>query len=94
MLTKEMLQAMSPKTVFAKGETTNDPEGIYMTDHRRGDKLIWLAKRGEIHDWTVYLTWAENGYDYCERVGDKTNSEANIRKLVPCNDEAYHLYRK
>lgn len=54
ILTLEMLKAMKPHTVFATGITDNSPDGIFMTNENIGKKLMWVAKRGEIHDWAIY----------------------------------------
>lgn len=93
-LTLEVLKQMPPHEVFAKGTVENSPKGVYMTDNRLGDKLLWIAKRGEIHDWAIYLHWEESGYEHVLRNGDKLTNSDYIRKLVPCNDEALEMYRR
>lgn len=93
MLTIEQLKLLPPETIFAKGITTNDPEGVYMTDYRRGDKMIWMAQRGRIYDWCIYICWEEEGEEYCLSNGDKVSSQFNIKKLVPCDDKAFGMYR-
>lgn len=93
MLTLEQLKSLPPNTVFAKGITINDPKGVYMTSYREGDEMIWVAKRGGIHDWCIYIYWEEAGEEYCLSNGDKVMSKDNIKKLVPCNDEAFNMYR-
>lgn len=99
MLTKEMLQAMPEKTIFATGIISNSPEGVYMTDEHLGRNLRWVAKRGEIHDWTIYMDWEVNTLSKAQQInncalfGDKLTSIPNIRKLVPCDDVALSLYR-
>lgn len=80
MLTKAMLEVMPPNTIFATGEIVDNPEGINMTNS--GKILRWIAKRGWIYGWTILV-----------REGDKVTGEHNIRKLVPCDDEAWKLYR-
>jgi len=92
-MTLQDLKNMAPGTVFAHGIIENSPEGIYMTETRRGDKLIWAAKRGRIHDWAIYIHWAESGLPYAIDHGDKVSTEGNIKKLVPCDDEAFGVYR-
>lgn len=93
MLTLEQLNTLPPQTVFAKGITTNDPEGIYMTDYRKGDTLLWMAIRGAIHDWCIYIYWEELGEEFCLCNGDKVSSKDNIKKLVPCDEKAFSKYR-
>lgn len=103
-LTVDALKAMEPGKVFATGETTNDPEGVFMTREHSGRKLLWIAKRGDAYDWTIYIGWAERepgdhplapiDYDAIMSNGDKIMNDVSIRKLVPCTDEALSLYRK
>ena len=92
-LTLEDLKEMQPFTVFATGITENSPDGIYMTNENLGKKLMWVAKRGEIHDWAIYIHWAEYGEEYVRDYGDKVTSPTNIKKLVPCDEEAFKMYR-
>ncbi len=94
MLTVEQLDAMPQGTIFATGEIENSPEGIYMTNSDIGRKLRWVAKRGGIADWTIYCHWADS-YSIQEvaEEGDKV-PERDIRKLVPCTDEALKRFRR
>lgn len=93
-LTVEELKAMSPGELFEQGEIKNSPDGVYMTDHRQGDTLIWVAKRGGMHDWTIYTAWKESGINFAITNGQKIVTDKYIRRLVPCTDEALALYRK
>ena len=89
-LTLEMLKEMRPGT-FAKGEIVDCPDGINMTNS--GKLLRWVAVRGGIHDWAIYCLFADNSYEEIRRVGDKIHNPKHIRKLVPCTDEAFKMYR-
>lgn len=93
MLTLEMLKAMPEGTVFAQGTIKNSPEGIYMTNYRLGDNLNWIAKRGGIHDWAIYIHWAENDFEWIKENGDKLTGTSNIKKLVQCDEQALQMYR-
>lgn len=93
ILTLEKLKEMNPHTVFATGITDNSPDGIFMTNANLGKKLMWVAKRGEIHDWAIYIHWAENGEEYVRDYGDKVTSPSNIKKLVPCDEKSFSMYR-
>ena len=64
-----------------------------MTNSNIGKKLLWLAKRGAIHDWAIYVHWADRGFDYVLHEGDKV-SKYNVRKLIKCTDEALNMYRQ
>ena len=91
LLTLEDLKSMQPATIFAKGESADSPEGINMTNS--GKTLRWVAVRGGIHDWAIYCHWADKDFDWIRRRGDKVYSASAIRKLCPCNDEAFRRYR-
>ena len=91
LLTLEDLKNMDPKTIFATGEIIDSPEGINMTNS--GKRLRWVAVRGDIHDWTIYCHFADKGLDWIRRQGDKIHSVDNIKKLCPCDDEAFKMYR-
>jgi hypothetical protein len=93
MLTLDQLKAMPPGIVFAQGEVENSPEGVYMTKSFPGRKLKWVAKRGGIHDWAIYIHWADNDYEYVKCHGDKITYEKEIKKLVPCDHDAFKMYR-
>lgn len=84
---------MQPGVVFVSGVIENSPEGIYMTDSDIGRNLVWAAKVGWAHDWVIYCYWESAGLDYALSNGDTVCSESNIRKLVPCDEEAFKRYR-
>ena len=90
MLTLQELKDMEPG-IFATGTTTDDPAGINMTNS--GAELRWVATRGGIHDWAIYIHHAYNDEVWIKANGDKVTGEANIKKLVPCDDEAFGMYR-
>lgn len=90
MLTIAQLKEMQPG-VFATGETTDDPAGVNMTGS--GQPLRWVASRGGIHDWAIYIHKADWSVEDVKNMGDKVTSEHNIKKLVPCSDEAFAMYR-
>lgn len=95
MLTLDQLKNMPPHTCFAHGEVVNspEPEGIYMVSSSIGRKLRWAALRGGIEDWVIVCHWADNSLEYVKDYGDKITTPAFIRKLVPCTDEAFSMYR-
>ena len=85
------LKDMRPGTIFAKGETIDSPEGINMINS--GKMLRWLAVRGGIHDWAIYCHFADKSFEWIRDHGDKVHAENHIRKLCPCNNEAFEMYR-
>ena len=93
LLTLKKLQDLDPHSIIAEGETVNSPEGVYMTDNNEGRAMRWVAKRGLVDDWAIYIHWAEHDTDYIKKYGDKVTIERNIKKLVPCDEEAFKRYR-
>lgn len=91
MLTLQSLKDMKPQTMFAQGKSIDSPEGINMTNS--GKMLRWVAVRGGIHDWAIYTHFAYKDVEWIRRCGDKVHSKENIKKLCPCDDEAFSMYR-
>jgi hypothetical protein len=91
MLTLEDLKGMAPNTVFAQGETVDSPEGINFMNSGIG--LRWVAVRGGIWDWAMYAGKKEDSYEQIRAFGDKVHDENTIRRLVPCDDKAFKMYR-
>lgn len=93
MLTLEVFNKFENGIVMEMGIIRNNPEGVYMTDTRIGDRMLWYAKKGHGNDWCIYIGWEEWGGDRILTNGDKVRTQENIRKLVKCTDEVYKLYR-
>ena len=91
MLTIDMLKVMPPHTVFATGTAFDNPEGINMTGSGAG--LRWVAVRGGIHDWALYIHYQEHDIEWITREGDKVHFDDHIKKLVPSDEEAFKMYR-
>ncbi len=83
-LTLEILKDMEPG-VFAQGEGTY-PALV-------ADPIKWVAVRGGIHDWALYYHHAYHSFEYVKKTGDKSFTESIIRDLVPCDDQAWEMYR-
>lgn len=91
MLTINDLMRFQPRTIFATGTAKDEPGGLFMAG--TGKELRWVAVRGAIEDWAIYCHYAEcDEYDIRDH-GDKVCFETHIRRLVPCDDEAYAMYR-
>lgn len=93
MLTLEQFNEIPDGKAFAKGEGYNEPDGLYLTTVRAGDKLRWVAVKGYNQDWCIYTKWAEESYASIEKYGDKMIRESHIQKCVPCNPEVFKRYR-
>ena len=74
----------------------------------RSTKVKWVAVRGGIHDWAIYHSMDANickedyfdGIDHLQapasiiaKHGAKLRDYKLIRKFIPCDEEALHLYR-
>lgn len=93
MLTLQQLKDMKPG-IFAQGETVDSPEGCNVAD--TGKVIKWVAVRGYIHDWCIYTDnpyMPQDNFEMVKSNGDKISNEDNIKKLVPCDDEAFAMYR-
>jgi hypothetical protein len=93
LLTIEQLKAMKPFEIFAHGETVNDISGVWMSPNRTGEPLRWVAVRGAIEDWAIYYHFTEYSVDWIAKHGNKVWFIDDVKKLVPCNDEAFKKYR-
>ncbi|MFA6917007.1 MAG: hypothetical protein WC222_11460 [Parachlamydiales bacterium] len=91
-LTLEILD--DPKNqhqVIAKGETSNDEKGLYMTE--KGGILKWVLKVGTVGDWAIYCHWNHMPYDYVVSNGDKVYNRENIENIIDFDDEVWKRYR-
>jgi len=87
LLTLEDLKAMQPDIIFNSGTIENNPEGIDT------ESLSWVAVRGGIYDWAIYAAPGYVNFDWISKHGDKVYDEHLIKKLVPCDEEAFGMYR-
>lgn len=91
MLTLQQLKDMKPYTIFATGTTTDNIAGVNMTGS--GQALRWVATRGAIHDWAIYIHKASNTEEWIKNQGDKLYNRDIVKELVPCDDAALEMYR-
>jgi len=91
MLDLQMLKAMPENTWFATGVAMDVQGGLFMMN--TGKELRWVAVRGGMWDWVIYCHFSDQDIGEIARVGDKVCSENHIRMLVPCDDEAFAMYR-
>ena len=90
ILTLKKLKKMKPHTIFE-----------FRLGHSGIRTFKWVAKRGYIHDWAIYTSlnavpfkdlWAGDKERISEW-GEKVTDEIMIKELVPCDDEAFKMYR-
>ncbi len=76
---------MKPGTVFASG--------VVKDERIAAVEIKWVAKRGGYHDWCIYYHNIDKDQGFIESQGDKMFTEAAIKDLVPCDEEAWNMYR-
>lgn len=84
VLTLADLDTMEPHTIF---KVFNPPYAL------SEGALCFVAKRGQINDWAVYVSASMTDPQSIARYGKKLYSEKDIRDLVPCDDDAFSRYR-
>ena len=93
MLTLEELNDLPKGVVFKVGVTTNDENGVFMTNERKNQKLLYVAKKGTINDWAIYVGWLGQSVDQVRDYGQKIQNLFNVKKLIPCTEEVLKRYR-
>jgi len=91
MLTLRDLKDMPSNLIFRSGVAVDGPLGINMT--RSYKMLRWVAVRGDIWDWAIYCHWSDKSTEWIRDYGDKVTDNKTIKALVPCDDEAFKMYR-
>ena len=85
-LTIEKLKTFGDNEIFATGT------GTYPEISKQ--EIRWVAVAGNgYYDWTIYYHLVGNSKEFIAREGDKCFSESVIKRLVPCTNESYALYR-
>ena len=85
MLDVAQLKSIPEETVFARGE------GLFPRAYHQ--PIRWVAKRGIIHDWCIYYGLADWDWERVEKEGDKAFTPELIKDLVPCDKDAFEMYR-
>jgi len=109
VLTLKELKSMEPNSIFAQGTFLDSPEGCNIADTglmvrwvavRGGihDWAIYCQNPYSMEDTTIGDTtyFGNSGvwdWQMIADQGDKITSEENIRKLVPCDNESFKMYR-
>lgn len=85
--TLEKLKETQPGQILARGidllPNTNPTEFVK-----------WFAVRGTVQDWCIYYASLRTLDSDVLMRGKKLLDEYEIRKLVPCNDKFFKVYRR
>ena len=107
MLTIKKLKEMEPG-IFAKGEIVDSPDGCNMANTGkimrwvavRGGIYDWAIYTQNPHyidstDPEIVAVGYSGVWDWekIASMGDKVHNEESIKKLVPCDDESFNMYR-
>lgn len=82
MLTLEYLKNLKIGTIFKSGYFAQD-----------GKKMRWIAIKVDVCDWTIYHDYKGNPDMWIYQWGDKVQLDERIKKLVPCTDEVFKMYK-
>jgi hypothetical protein len=105
VLTTEALDLMPPDKIFMRGSFIDSKEPgddkIALCFPISNKMVRWVAVRGDISDWCIFCEnphyqgteWEFRSFEDVKNRGDKIIMDINIKKLVPCTDEAFKRYR-
>lgn len=93
MLTDKMIKSFPDNWIIAAGSISNNLSGIFVSRSRMNEELVWIAVTGYAGDWAIYCGFRKDGIDNILRSGHKITIVENIKKLLPCTDQAIALYR-
>ena len=79
-INRQMLKEMQPHEIFKSG-------------FHFGAR--WVAVRGGVDDWAIYWRQYKDFLtdDFISKHGDKVLDVRDIKRLVPCDNEAFKRYR-
>lgn len=90
-LALEEFLGMEKFKVFDKGLVLDNTPDFNFSGE--GVALKWVAVKGYIDDWAVYIGDNKKTFEEIGLTGDKITMERNIRHLVPCTDAVFKKYR-
>lgn len=90
-ITETFLEAVPPHTIFAAGLCRDVTDGVNITGEP-GKLFKWVAQRGWVADWAVYVGNPEASFESIAKHGDKLFTYSAL-VLVDCDEEAAKRYR-
>ena len=90
MITREDLKNMEPGTIFASGNIIDGENGVHLKNS--GKLLRWVAVRGNVDDWSIYIDVASKDEEKVKNDGDKLPKRVAI-SLIEGSKDFYDRYR-
>jgi len=90
MFTREKLDKLEPLVIFASGLDFDEEGGINMWSTH--ELLRWVAVRGEVDDWAVYVDKADKSVESVKDFGCKIFKDQAV-KLINGSQDFYDRYR-
>lgn len=90
-ITKNRFFKLMPEEIFASGESTDNAEGINISN--TGKDIYWIAMKGKGKDWAVYYAW-NSGLKFIKDFGEKVRNIDVVKNLFEVDDDVLALYRK
>ena len=91
-LTAERLASFPNCAAFCVGTTVDSPDGVNMMN--TGKPLKFVAVKGDIEDWAIYVHWDYHDDIYVKAQGDKVTDLEAVKRVLTCSDSALRLYRR
>lgn len=91
MITLDIFKKLPNSEPFIMGLTFDDNTGVNLDGTRELRKFV--AKKGQIDDWTLYLGMPDWDYEEVMNMGSKIYDKKNIMNVINCDKEVLNLYR-
>lgn len=90
-LTLKNLRELPADSIFQTGLVKDDPDGLNFMGN--GELLVYVAVKGYVNDWTIYVLPHPATIGEVALHGDKVATDHCIKYLVDCTDEVLRRYR-
>lgn len=91
MITLDVFKKLPNSQPFLMGLTIDDHTGVNLDG--TGQLRKFVAKKGQVDDWALYLGLPEWDYDKVMDMGSKIYDKKNITNVINCDEEVLNLYR-
>jgi len=90
-MTSKLLEECPNGEVFACGVIEDSPYGIFLAGSKIA--LRWVAKKGDVEDFAVYVGPLKWSVSTVADRGDKVSDPETVKQLLQCDDEMLSHYR-